>query len=277
MPPASLAKNPMTGRVEDLLLAEEAERPSRGAEHRADHRGVEVAAVVEDDDHRSALRDPVHAVDVEAHVGEQLRPLQRAGPVLQLAPGDLEHALGQVEVAQWPSLQSGQRDESNVGVDGDGVADGIEERGVVVAVAVGVRGAQVDACLGGPVADGLELAPSPDERSVHLTGVRAVLGRPPRGDHGVEPEPLGERRDERFRARGRHHQHPTCLTVLLDHTRGVRLNLLLELLGGRLRGISHQRLRPSSGGPGGQPRRLRRQCCLPEGAVGRREERRAGQ
>ena len=180
-------------------------------------------------------------------------------------------------MAQWPSLQSGQRDESDVGVDGDRVADGVEERAVVVAVAVGVRGAQVDACLGGPAADGLELAPSPDERSIHCARVGAVLRRPPRGDDGVEPQPLGERRDERLWTRGRHHQQPTCLTVLLDHTRGVRLDLLLELLGGRLGGISHQRFGPSSGGAGGQPRRLGGQRRLPESAVGRREERRAGE
>ena len=73
------------------------------------------------------------------HVGEQLGPLQRTGPLLQLAAGDLQDPVGQVEVAQVPALQPGQGDEADVGVDGDGVADGVEQRAVVVAVAVRPR------------------------------------------------------------------------------------------------------------------------------------------
>ena len=97
------------GDVEDLLLAEEPERPARSGDHGPDDSAVQIAAMVEHGDHRPRGRDVLDSGDVETDVGQQLRALQRPRPVLQLAAGDLQHPVGEVEVADRPALHARQR------------------------------------------------------------------------------------------------------------------------------------------------------------------------
>ena len=189
-------------------------------------------------------------------------------PLLQLAPGDLEDAVGEVEVAQVPAPQVGDDRQAHVGVDGRRVADGVEQGDVVEAVAVGVRVGEVDVVFDGPGLDGLELAAPPHQRSVDDAGERAVDRLPLGGHDRIEPEQLGERRHERRRAGGGHHQDPAGLAVLVDDTRRVRLDLLGQLLGGGRGCRGHRLDGPAGGGAGRQPRRRRGDGGLAQDAEG---------
>ena len=200
-----LRQEPDDRGVEDLLLAEEAERAPGLAEHGPDDGGVEVAAVVEHGDHRAASSGCSRCRRCRGGRWPAARGAA-AGRVHSCSsrPAILSTPSGR---SKWRSGQPFRRARATSrtsALTAVGLPDGVEQRGVVVAVAVGPRAAQVDAGVGGPRPDGLQLAPAPHERAVDLARVGAVGRCPLRGDDGVEAEPFGERRDERRRAGRRH-------------------------------------------------------------------------
>ena len=76
--------------VEQLLLAQPAHVPTRLGEHEAHDGRVEVGAVVEHHDRRAGRGDVLDALDLDTGVrGDEARPHERAGPLLELRAGDL--------------------------------------------------------------------------------------------------------------------------------------------------------------------------------------------
>ena len=98
------------------------------------------------------------ALDVEAGEADQLGPRREPQQVRRLEPRDLGDAGGHVELHDGPAPHRGEQLQPRVGVDGDGVADGGEQRGVVDRVGVRVAVGELDAVFGRPCFDGVELA-----------------------------------------------------------------------------------------------------------------------
>ena len=152
--------------------------------------GVEVAAVVADDDRRAPLRDVLDAVDVEARVRHQLGPRERHRELLRLDAEELGDAGGHVEVQRTATGAAEANElQPRVGVDRDRMPDGRQQRGVVDAVGVGLALRQVDAVLVGPRAHRGELAVRPHELADDRAVVGAVVGHAVAGgDDVVETE-----------------------------------------------------------------------------------------
>ena len=121
-------------------------------------------------------------------------------------PATLGTPAGRVEVAGGPAPGQGLETHPRIGVDHVGMADGVEQRDVVVAVGVGVAGGQVDAVVAGPGAHGPVLAVAPHELPVDGAVVHAVALAVAGGHQRVEAQAVGQRLDQVVGGgRGQHH------------------------------------------------------------------------
>ena len=79
------------GRVEDLLLGQEAHGPADAGGHQTEGGHVEVAPVVGGQQHGPPIGDVLDARDLEAGVGKGSRPEERAEEVVGLEPDHRGH------------------------------------------------------------------------------------------------------------------------------------------------------------------------------------------
>ena len=110
--------HPDDGRVEDLLLAQEAHRTPDGAGHECQRGHVEVAAVVRGQQHRTALRHVLDAGDVEARIGKGQLADERTEHVVRLEPDDAGDARRTVPVLDRPAPRRGDDGQRGIRVDG---------------------------------------------------------------------------------------------------------------------------------------------------------------
>ena len=148
-----------------------------------------------------------------------------------------------------------------------GFADRRHQRGVVHAVGVEPAVGQVDALLCGPRADRFELARRPHERPGEraVVGVAVVAHAVAGGDHGIEPEPVGERLDEVVRRGGGQHQRPPRLTMHGEQLGGEGLHHRHEPVGDAVGRSEHRRPRAALREPDRLARQRHRRQGLADG------------
>jgi hypothetical protein len=109
-------RGPHEGRVEDLLLPEEACNASALGDRESHGDAVEVGAMV-GHDYRRALGGYVLEVrELEARVGDELLAREWTHPLLELPAGDARHARWGVQRAHGPALQPRDAREAGIGI-----------------------------------------------------------------------------------------------------------------------------------------------------------------
>ena len=127
--------------------------------------------------------------------------------LLRLDPDELRHARRHVEVHDRPAPDRGDAEQARIGVDRVRVADHRQQRDVVVAVGVGEACATGRRRCGRPVARPRAPCPCPRRTSPSIVPSYVAVGTAVAGgDHVVDAEPFGQRRDQVDRG-GRGHDH----------------------------------------------------------------------
>src|SRR6185295_14947566 len=107
-----------------------------------------------------------------------------------------------------------------------------------------------------------ELGSPPHERTVQRSVVRPVLRGPAGCHHAVETQGGRERRYQRRRAGGRHHQATARGALFLEQLGRVRLQRFQQVGGGGVGRLGHRVDRPTFVRASEQARRLHRQEVL---------------
>ena len=234
-------------RVQHLLLTEAPDRATRPGSHQTGDRGVEVAAVVEGEDGPAPAGDVLQASDLDAGVQHRLDTGEGPEPLLQLPPGHLDDALGDVEVADRPAPRPGQQGEAGVGVDGRGVTDGSEQRSGEEVVGVGVSGAGRDPCRSQPRRGRVGLGSGPDQRAVDRGENSPALG-PGRRHDVLNAEELAQRLGDGRRRRADEEESVTGGAVVVEQRTEVGRHVIDDRLG-RCRGcLPHGGVWPAAAG-----------------------------
>ena len=194
--------------------------------------------MVEHQDCAAGLGDLVETFEGDVGVGgHDLGPHERAAPLLDLTPGDLDHTFVLVQVTNRPALDGGSHGQVRVGVDGHGMADRVEHGGVVVTVAVGIAAIEADVVGLCPGRDGIGLFGSPHECPVDLARVLAVDALPLGADDIVESESLGKGPHEGFGRGCCHNEFESSRAVLVEKAARKRLDVAEQFLGSSGRGL----------------------------------------
>ena len=244
--------------VGELLLA----HPGPVVLHqRPDDDGVEVVAVVEDEDRWTFLLQIPLAEDVEGHPVDGQQQLREGGgeevdaaPAVagQQAPADgavggrndrtgaeqvadltdQPAAAAAVEFQNRPATLAGHLAHLVARIGGTRIAHEVHQRDVLVAVGVEVTARQVDLVLGGELLHRVGLARPPEDRPDHLPGQGAVaVHLEPVGERVGDAEEPGHRLNLDGQRRGTEHDGVPAVEVSLDQFPHLRIDALLDLLG----------------------------------------------
>ena len=207
MPPMARGDHPDDGRVEDLLLAEEAHGTPDVARHEGQRGHVEVAPVVRSQEHRAASR--ARAPRRRCRTARRgTTACGRTGGACGTAPSPttLGTPGGRSQCSTGQRRAVATTVSEGSGLTACGEPDARQQRHVEDAVAAGVAVGQVDAVLIGPCPHRAQLPRPPDEALVETARVPAVLGLVGGGDQVVEADGLGEGGDHVGRCRRGEHQ-----------------------------------------------------------------------
>src|ERR671912_1188762 len=226
--------------------------------HHTDDGRVEVAAVVEGEDRAVPAGDMFQASDLDARV--QHRPDTGEGPepLLELPPGHLHDAFGDVEVTDRPAPRPGQCGEAGVGVDGRGAAHGREQRSGEEVVGVDVSRVGRDAGRAQPRRARVGLGSSPAKRAQDRGEQSPALGPGRRHDVlGTEDpaEGLGDGR----RRRADQEESLTGGPVVVEQRAQVGRHVVNHRLGCNRGCLPHGGVWPSAAGLHGEQGQLHRQ------------------
>ena len=146
------------------------------------------------------------ARDGDVGVGNEFGPQERTEQVLEFEATHGRHTVGLVERTDRPAVEGGGGGQADIGVDGDGMADDVEEGRVVIAVGVRPTARRIDVVLGTPPQHGVSFARAPDDVAIDPAGECAVGLGPPCCDDVVDAEEVGEGSNKVLRRGGGEHE-----------------------------------------------------------------------